>query len=460
MDRALREFRVRGVATNLRFLEAVMNHPDFRAGSYTTRFIEETPELMHFPPRRDRATRLLSFIGDVIVNGNPEVAGHARPHAPAPHPPLVDGKTPAAGTRQFLRELGPDGLAKWMREQKRVLVTDTTLRDAHQSLHATRMRTHDMLAIAPVYARELPTLFSLECWGGATFDVAMRFLKESPWDRLAALSERVPNILLQMLVRGANAVGYTNYPDNVVRLFIREAAEAGVDVFRIFDSLNWVENMRVAIDALRETGKLCETAICYTGDLGDPTRGKYDLGYYVRMARELEKAGAQVLGIKDMAGVCRPAAARTLVRALKEEIGLPIHFHTHHTSGISAASVIAAAEAGADAVDAAIDSMSESTSQPNFGAIVEALRHTPLDTGLEPAAVRRISLYFEQVRAHYKPFESDLRRGASEAYAHELPGGQYTNLRQRAQALGLADKWPEVAEPTPRSTRCSATSSR
>lgn len=447
MDRALREFRIRGVATNLRFLEAVIDHPDFRSAAYTTRFIDDTPELFAFAHRRDRATRLLAFIGDVIVNGNPEVTGHAKPAvaAPAPRPPPAGSEPPPDGTRQLLRDLGADGLARWMLEQERVLVTDTTIRDAHQSLLATRMRTHDMLAAAPTYASDLPDLFSIECWGGATFDVAMRFLKESPWDRLAALSERIPNVLLQMLVRGANAVGYTNYPDNVVKHFIGEAATAGVDVFRVFDSLNWVENMRVAIDAVRETGKLCEAAICYTGDINDPARAKYDLAYYVGLARELEKAGAQVLGIKDMAGVCRPEAARRLVKALKEEVGLPIHFHTHDTSGIGAASVLAAVEAGVDAVDAAMDTMSGLTSQPNLGAIVEALRHTERDTGLDPTSIRRLCHYWEQVRALYAPFESDLRWGASEVYVHEMPGGQYTNLRQQASALGLADRWPDVA---------------
>ena len=446
MDRALREFRVRGVATNLRFLEAVIGHPEFRNARCTTRFIDETPELFRSAPRRDRASRLLSFLGEVIVNGNPEVAGHARPAARPAVPPRPAGAgAPPPGTRQKLAELGAEGLVRWVAEQDRVLITDTTLRDAHQSLLATRMRGHDLVGAVPAYARDAAGLFSLECWGGATFDVAMRFLDESPWDRLARISEACPNILLQMLLRGANAVGYTNYPDNVVRHFIGEAAAAGVDVFRVFDSLNWVENMRVAIDAVRETGKVCEAAICYTGDIDDPARSKYDLGYYVGLAGELADAGAQMLGIKDMAGVCRPLAARKLVHALKEAVGLPIHFHTHDTSGIAAASVLAAADAGADIVDAALDSMSGLTSQPNLGAIVEALRRGPRDTGIDPASIRALSDYFEQVRRVYAPFESDMRWGASEVYVHEMPGGQYTNLRQQAAALGLAERWPEVA---------------
>ncbi|MBW7836681.1 MAG: pyruvate carboxylase [Sphingomonadales bacterium] len=447
MRRALLEFRVRGVEPNLLFLEALINHPAFAAGAYTTRFIDETPELFHFPKRRDRATRLLRFIGDVIVNGNPEVKGRAIPkHLYAPEPLEVRDGTPPKGTKNILDELGPDKFADWMKRQDRVLITDTTLRDAHQSLIATRMRSFDMLAAAPFYAHKLPQLFSLECWGGATFDVAYRFLKEDPWARLAGLREATPNILLQMLLRASNAVGYTNYPDNVVKFFVQEATDAGIDVFRIFDSLNWVENMRVAIDAVRDTGKLCEAAICYTGDLLDPNRPKYDLKYYVSLAKELEAAGAHILGIKDMAGLCKPEAARCLVKALKEEISLPIHFHTHDTSGIAAASVLAAVEAGAEAVDAAIDAMSGLTSQPNLGSIVEALRHTPKDSGLDPDAIREFSIFWEKTREQYVAFESDIRAGASEVYLHEMPGGQYTNLREQARALGIEQRWHDVAK--------------
>ncbi len=449
MNRALGEFRVRGVATNLAFLENVITHPSFKNGECTTRFIDNTPELFNFKPRRDRGTRLLRFVGEVTVNGNPEMKGRALPAQPLGKAQLPAADLDAAaprGTRDVLRELGAQGFARWMREQKRVLLTDTTMRDAHQSLFATRMRTADMLAVAPHYARLLPELFSLECWGGATFDVALRFLKEDPWQRLDKLRRAVPNILFQMLLRASNAVGYTNYADNVVRHFVQQAAAHGIDVFRVFDSLNWVENMRVAMDAVIEAGALCEGTICYTGDLLDPARPKYNLKYYVRMAKELEKAGAHILGIKDMAGVCRPAAARELVRALKEETCLPIHFHTHDTSGASIASVLAAVEAGVDAVDAAMDAMSGLTSQPSLGAIVAALEHTPRDTGLTHGRIAPFSRYWEGVRRFYAPFEADIRAGTSDVYRHEMPGGQYTNLREQARAMGLEHRWDEVAQ--------------
>ncbi len=447
MDRALREFRIRGVTTNLAFLEALIAHPQFRAGDYTTRFIDETPELFRFRPRRDRATRLLAFVGDVIVNGNPEVAGRVEPvHLPRPYIPEVSAQ-PAEpkGTRDRLLELGPDGFARWMRDERRLLITDTTFRDAHQSLLATRFRTHDLVAPAAYYARNLAALFSIEAWGGATFDVAMRFLKEDPWDRLSQLRAAAPNILIQMLLRSSNAVGYTNYPDNVVRYFVAQAAEGGIDLFRVFDSLNWVENMRVAMDAVLESGALLEASICYTGDLTDANRTKYDLAYYVGMAKELEAAGAHILGIKDMAGLCKPAAARTLVGALRDEVGIPIHFHTHDTSGIAGASVLAASDAGVDAVDLAMDPMSGLTSQPNLGAVVEALRGTPRDTELGRESLALVAGYWEAVRAAYAGFESDQRAGASEVYEHEMPGGQYTNLRQQARALGIEARWREVA---------------
>lgn len=445
MDRALREFRIRGVATNLRFLEALVSHPKFRSGDYTTRFIDETTELFEFTPRRDRATRLLSFIGDVLVNGNPEVEGRLNPgQVPLPVLPKLPNQDPPAGSRQRFKDLGAEGFARWMADQPQVLVTDTTLRDAHQSLMATRMRSYDMVKIAPHYARLLPELLSLECWGGATFDVAMRFLKEDPWERLAALSEAVPNVLLQMLLRGANGVGYKNYPDNVVRGFVAEAADAGVDLFRVFDSLNWVDNMRVSLDAVLESGKICEAAICYTGDLSAPDPGKYDLKYYVGLAKELEAAGAHVLGIKDMGGLCKPPAARLLVETLKQEIGLPIHFHTHDTSGIAAASVLAAIDAGVDAVDAAMDSFSGLTSQPNLGSIVEALRGQARDPGIDKTALREVDHYWEGVRRQYLAFESDMRAGTAGVFDHGMPGGQYTNLREQARGMGLQQHWTDV----------------
>jgi pyruvate carboxylase len=447
MSRALREYRIRGVKTNLLFLDALITHPRFQAGDVTTRFIDETPELFDFAPRRDRGTRLLAFVGEVLVNGNPVVEGQPDPGplAPAPLADFSRRPTLAPGTRGLLRELGPEGFARWMRAEDRLLLTDTTFRDAHQSLLATRVRTHDLLRIAPLYASQLDGLLSLECWGGATFDVAMRFLKEDPWKRLTAIRERVPNILLQMLLRSSNAVGYTNYPDNVVRFFVARAAAGGIDLFRVFDSLNWVENMRVAIDAVLESGALCEAAICYTGDILDRSRTKYDLAYYVGLAREMEAAGAHILGIKDMAGLCKPEAARRLVAALRDEVGIPIHFHTHDTSGASAASVLAAAEAGVDAADCAIDPMSGLTSQPNLGAIVEALRHTERDTRLPREPLAEAAAYWEVVRTYYAGFESPMRAGASEVYEHEMPGGQYTNLRQQAKALGIEGRWREVA---------------
>jgi len=444
--RAIREYRIRGVATNLPFLEAVLSHPRFRNNEVTTRFIDETPELFQYPVRRDRATRLINYIADVTVNGHPDARGRAMP-APGTHlpiPPHFSGK-PKEGTKQLLDRLGPKGFADWMREERRALVTDTTMRDAHQSLIATRMRTYDITAVAHAYSTGMSGLLSLEAWGGATFDVAMRFLTEDPWERLATLRERVPNVLLQMLLRGANGVGYTNYPDNVVQYFIKQAADSGVDLFRIFDCLNWVENMRVAIDAVVDSGKIAEGAICYTGDLFDPNRQKYSLKYYVNLAKELERAGVHVLGIKDMAGLLRPRAAQVLVRTLKEEVGLPVHLHTHDTSGISAATILAAVDAGVDAFDAAMDSMSGTVSQATLGSLVAALDGTERATGLDPEAIRQLSFYWEAARAQYAGFESDLKAGASEVYLHEMPGGQYTNLREQARSLGLASRWHEIA---------------
>ena len=448
MHRALREFRIRGVQTNLAFLENIITHPDFVSNRYTTRFIDTTPALFAFKRRQDRATKLLTYIADVTVNGHPEVRDRPRPPADAAAPVVPEYEPPmiVEGSRQILERQGPKGLAKWMKDQTRVLFTDTTMRDAHQSLLATRMRSYDITRIARAYARGLPNLFSLECWGGATFDVAMRFLNEDPWERLTQVREGAPNILTQMLLRGSNGVGYTNYADNVVRFFVDQAAKGGVDIFRIFDCLNWVENMRVSIDAVSDAGKVAEGAICYTGDVLDPKRAKYDLKYYVGLAKELEAAGAHVLGIKDMAGLLRPAAAKKLIETLKSEIGLPIHLHTHDTSGASAATVLAAVDAGVDAVDAAMDALSGTTSQPTLGSLVAALRDGPRDPGLEAPAIRDISFYWEAVRTHYRAFESDLRSGASEVYLHEMPGGQFTNLKEQARSLGLESRWHAVAQ--------------
>ncbi len=446
MRRALREFRIRGIATNLVFLENLIESDAFRQGSYTTRFIDETPELLHIPKRRDRATRLLSFIADVTVNGNSEVAGRAQPAEFAqPQIPQSLSHEVAPGTRQVLEQLGPERFKDWMLEQQRTLITDTTFRDAHQSLLATRFRTYDMLQISSAYARNLPELFSLECWGGATFDVAMRFLKECPWERLSEMRERVPNILFQMLLRGANGVGYKNYPDNVVREFVFRSAEAGIDVFRVFDCLNWVENMRVAMDAVLQTGKLLEGAICYSGDILDPDKTQYTLDYYVDLARELTASGIHILCIKDMAGLLTPASTELLVTTLKQECGLPIHFHTHDTSGIAASSAIAAACSGADAIDLAMDAVSGMTSQPNLGSVVKALAGTEFDSQIRFEEVLPFSAYWEDVRRNYAAFESDVRFGASEVYLHEMPGGQFTNLKEQARAMGLQHRWPEVA---------------
>ncbi len=447
MDRALREFRIRGVSTNISFVENLLKHPTFLDYSYTTKFIDETPELFNFKKRRDRGTKVLTYIADISVNGHPETEGRAAPADDLKTPVAPAKKAePAYGTRNLLEQKGPQAVADWMKQQKQLLLTDTTMRDGHQSLLATRMRSIDMLKVAPTYAANLPQLFSMECWGGATFDVAYRFLQECPWQRLRDLRERVPNVMTQMLLRASNGVGYTNYPDNVVEAFVKQAATSGVDVFRVFDSLNWVENMRVAMDAVQEAGKVCEGTVCYTGDILDPARSKYDIKYYVGMAKELEAAGAHVLGLKDMAGLLKPASARLLIRALKEETGLPIHFHTHDTSGIAGATILAAADSGVDAVDAAMDAFSGGTSQPCLGSIVEALRNTDRDTGLDIKSVREISDYWEGVRAQYAAFESGTAAPASEVYLHEMPGGQFTNLKAQARSLGLEERWHEVAQ--------------
>ncbi len=447
MDRALREFRIRGVKTNIPFLENVIHNKSFRSGQATTTLIDTTPSLLKFTPRRDRATKLLNFLGETIVNGNPHAKGYKPEKAlPAVAAPRFDHKTePPSGTRQLLQDLGPKGFAEWTRTQEKLLITDTTLRDAHQSLLATRVRSFDMLLIADAIARRTPELYSLEMWGGATFDTTMRFLREDPWARLRDLREKIPNICFQMLFRGSNAVGYSNYPDNVVAGFVKHSAEAGMDIFRIFDSLNYLPNLKVAMEAVQDTHAICEAAICYTGDILDPARTKYSLKYYVDLAKELERMGAHILAIKDMAGLCRPYAAHALVKALKEEIGIPIHFHTHDTSGLNAASVLQASDAGVDIVDLAISSMSGSTSQPNLNSVVAALQRTPRDTQLDLAALDEFSDYWENVLPYYKPFDTAPRAGTAEVYLHEMPGGQYTNLKEQAAGMGLSQRWPEIA---------------
>ncbi|HWE97894.1 MAG TPA: pyruvate carboxylase [Tepidisphaeraceae bacterium] len=450
MDRALREFRVRGVKTNIPFLENLLRHPQFVSGDATTTFIDSTPELFRFRARRDRATKILAYLGDVIINGRPEVKGKVNPKKELPEPVIpayTKGAAPPPGLRHKLLELGPEKFAEHVRKQKKLLLTDTTMRDAHQSLLATRVRTYDLLQIADAVAHLTPDLFSLEMWGGATFDTAMRFLQEDPWDRLGQLRTRVPNIPFQMLLRASNAVGYTNYPDNAVVAFTKSAAQHGIDVFRIFDSLNWAENMKVAIEAVREhTSAVCEAAICYTGDILDPKRTKYSLDYYVKLAKELVKMGTHVLGIKDMAGLCKPYAAHALVKALRDEVGVPIHFHTHDTSGINSGSLLRAADAGVDVIDGALASMSGMTSQPNLNSMVAALQHTPRDTGLDLDILNRLSDYWEAVREHYYPFEEGMKAPTAEVYHHEMPGGQYTNLRQQAKSMGLEHRWHEIAD--------------
>ncbi|KIN64565.1 Pyruvate carboxylase [Sulfitobacter noctilucicola] len=446
MDRALREFRIRGVSTNIAFVENLLHHPSFLDNTYHTKFIDETPELFQFTKRKDRGTKVLTYIADITVNGHPETKGHPRLPATVRQPKPPESRAePMMGTRNLLEQKGPQAVADWMQAQQQLLITDTTMRDGHQSLLATRMRSHDMIKVAPAYAANLPQLFSVECWGGATFDVAYRFLQECPWQRLRDLRERMPNLMTQMLLRASNGVGYTNYPDNVVQFFVKQAAESGVDVFRVFDSLNWVENMRVAMDAVIDANKVCEGTICYTGDIFDPDRAKYDLKYYVQMGKDLKAAGAHVLGLKDMAGLLKPAQARVLVKALKSEVGLPIHFHTHDTAGIACATILAASEAGVDAVDCAMDALSGNTSQATLGSVVSALKHTDRDTGLDMDAVREISDYWEEVRHQYGAFETGMQAPSSEVYLHEMPGGQFTNLKAQASSLGLDDRWPEVA---------------
>ncbi|MGX0877110.1 pyruvate carboxylase [Roseovarius sp. MBR-154] len=447
MDRALREFRIRGVSTNIAFVENLLKHPTFLNNEYTTKFIDTTPELFEFKKRQDRGTKVLTYIADITVNGHPEVEGRARPPVDLklPRAPRPANVTITDGPKQILERDGAQAVADWMAEQKHLLITDTTMRDSHQSLLATRMRSIDMIGIAPNYAHDLPGLFSVECWGGATFDVAYRFLDECPWQRLRDIRAAMPNLLTQMLLRGSNGVGYTNYPDNVVAAFVKQAAESGVDIFRVFDPLNWAENMRVSMDAVLASGKVLEAAICYTGDMLDPARSKYDLKYYLSMAQELKAAGTHILCIKDMGGLMKPATASVLFKALKEEVGLPLHFHTHDTAGLAGATILAASEAGVDAVDCAMDSLSGNTSQATIGTIIEALRHTPRDTGLDITAIRHISNYWESVRNHYAAFESGMQSPTSEVYLHEMPGGQFTNLKAQARSMGMEDRWHDIA---------------
>lgn len=442
--RAVAEFRIRGVATNIPFLQAVLDDPDFRAGHVTTSFIEERPQLLTARSSADRGTKILNYLADVTVNKPHD----AKPSTVYPHdklPPIDLSVPPPDGSRQRLLALGPEGFAKALREQKAVGLTDTTFRDAHQSLLATRVRTTGLLAVAPYVARLTPELLSIEAWGGATYDVALRFLKEDPWERLADLREAVPNICLQMLLRGRNTVGYTPYPETVTKAFIREASATGVDIYRIFDALNNIEAMRPAIDAVREVGtSVAEVAMCYTGDLSNPGENLYTLDYYLKLAEQIVDAGAHVLAIKDMAGLLRPPAAATLVTALRSRFDLPVHVHTHDTAGGQLATYLAAWQAGADAVDGAAAPMAGTTSQPSLSAIVAAAAHSEYDTGVSLTSVCDLEPYWEALRKVYAPFESGLPSPTGRVYTHEIPGGQLSNLRQQAIALGLGDQFEEI----------------
>ena len=447
MDRNLREFRIRGVKTNIPFLENVVIHEKFLTGEFDTSFIDTTPELFEFPERKDRGTKLLSYIGNVTLNGFPGVEKRTKPIFVQPEKPKLDlSAAPSAGTKQILDERGADGLVEWIKAQEDVLLTDTTFRDAHQSLLATRVRSHDMFEIADATSRMMHNYFSLEMWGGATFDVAYRFLKEDPWARLEKLRQQVPNVLFQMLLRGANAVGYTNYPDNLIREFIKESASSGIDVFRIFDSLNWIKGMEVAIDEARNTGKIAEAAICYTGDILDDARAKYTVEYYKDMARELENAGAHILAIKDMAGLLKPEAAYRLISELKAATDLPIHLHTHDTSGNGIYLYARAIDAGVDIIDTALGSMAGLTSQPSANSLYYAMKGSKRNVRADIESLEKLSYYWEDVRKYYVDFESGMNAPHSEIYVHEMPGGQYSNLQQQAKGVGLGDRWDEVKE--------------
>ena len=439
--RAINEVRVRGVKTNIPFVTNILAHPDFVAGRCHTKFIDETPELFDIVDSRDRATRVLRYIAEIqVANPNAERHQYDTPRFPQPQAPL------GPGLKQLLDEKGPKAVSQWVLEQKKLLLTDTTMRDAHQSLLATRMRTRDMVKGADGVADILRDCFSLEMWGGATFDVAYRFLHESPWERLRLLREKIPNIPFQMLLRGSNLVGYANYPDNLVRSFIKEAAERGIDVFRVFDSLNWIPSMEVAMDEVLNQNKLLEATMCYTGDILDPAKDKYTLKYYVDLAKELEHRGAHMLAIKDMSGLLKPYAAKKLVSTLKQEIGIPIHLHTHDTTGNQVAALLMAAEAGVDVVDAACAPLAGLTSQPSLDALVAALQGTERDTGLDLRRVQELSNYWADVRLRYESFDHGLKTSTTDIYRYEIPGGQYTNLRPQVESLGLGDRFEEVKE--------------
>lgn len=447
MDRALREFRIRGVKNNIGFLENLVTHPVFLAGEATVGFIAAHPELLKPRGRLDRGTKLLDFLGNISVNGNPDVKGASRPsQLEVPRVPSTDIHAPYPdGTKDRLTALGPEGFCEWLAKEKRIHYTDTTLRDAHQSLLATRMRTYDMLKVAAGFAKAHPQTFSMEVWGGATFDVCLRFQMEDPWQRLAKLRKAIPNILLQMLIRGCNGVGYAAYPDNLIEAFVERSWETGVDIFRIFDSLNWMDNIIPCIEMVRKrTGGIAEGTLCYTGDILDLSRTKYDLNYYLRKAKDLENAGAHMLGLKDMSGLLKPYAAQELIGALKDTVRIPIHLHTHDTSSLQTATYLKAIEAGVDVVDCALGALSGLTSQPNLNAVVEMMRFHERENPFDVDSLNAYSDYWEAVRTYYAPFESGMKAGSAEVFQHEIPGGQYSNLRQQATALGLGDRLADI----------------
>lgn len=447
MHRALREFRIRGVKNNIPFLENLVTNEEFISGEATVNFIQEHPELLQFRIRQDRGTKMLNFLADVTVNGNPDVkVKDAERKFEKPVVPFIDhSATYPKGTKDLLTELGPEGFASWLKAEKKIHYTDTTFRDAHQSLLATRMRTHDMLKVAKAFAIKHPQTFSMEVWGGATFDVCIRFLREDPWKRLEALRKAIPNILLQMLIRGCNGVGYAAYPDNLIEKFVEQSWEKGVDIFRIFDSLNWMENIVPCIDMVRKrTGGIAEGALCYTGDILNPERKKYSLEYYLRLAKDLENAGAHILAIKDMSGLLKPYAAKLLVEALKDTVNIPIHLHTHDTSSLQPATYLMAIEAGVDVVDCAMGSLSGLTSQPNFSAVVEMMKFNERENPYDVHSLNQFSDYWGAVREYYYPFESGLKASAADVFEHEIPGGQYSNLKPQAISLGLGDKFEQI----------------
>ena len=448
MDRALREFRIRGVKTNLVFLESLINQKVFINSKYNTSYVDNEKNLYNFKPKKDRASKLISYLGNIIVNGHSEISSRGENFSQLN--PVIPKATNNSYKNNFvdkLKSLGSEKFAKYIKDINGTLITDTTMRDAHQSLLATRMRTDDLVNIANFYSHNLSELFSIECWGGATFDTSMRFLKEDPWQRLSLLNERAPNLLKQMLLRGANAVGYKNYPDNVVRFFVKESANAGIDIFRVFDSLNLIDNMTVAIDEIKKQGKICEGSVCYTNDINNPDEKKYTLKYYIDLVKSLDKLGVNIIAIKDMAGLCKPDAIKLLIKEIRNSTNLPIHFHTHDTSGTSSASVLAAIEEGVDIVDLAMDSMSGLTSQPALGSISNIINAKQKNYNLNDESIRSASLYWEEVRHNYKAFESDFKGGRSDVYLHQMTGGQFTNLKEQARSLGIgASKWGMVAK--------------